>query len=126
MNCTEVFYNIVLKGDVEMILDKELLKLTSFLLPNQMELLTPAEMSEEQCDLPNLDEQRLEKIELIISDAMEFSSTIQVTLFNDGVNTILQGMAHYINERKSQIILQDLEGHFYHIPLKNILSIEPK
>ncbi|WP_282155950.1 YolD-like family protein [Cytobacillus gottheilii] len=109
-----------------MILDKELLKLTSFLLPNQMELLTPAEMSEEQCDLPNLDEQRLEKIELIISDAMEFSSTIQVTLFNDGVNTILQGMAHYINERKSQIILQDLEGHFYHIPLKNILSIEPK
>lgn len=109
-----------------MILDNELLKLTSFLLPNQMELLTPAEMSEEQCDLPKLDEQRLEKIELIISDAMEFSSTIQVTLFNDGLNTILQGRAHYINERKSQIILQDLEGHFYHIPLTNILSIETK
>lgn len=62
------------------------------------------------------------EFEILVLEAMESDSILKLT-FRDYVRSIV-GTVHYINHLKSQIIVQDRAGYFYHIALRDLANIQ--
>ncbi|MEQ2529186.1 YolD-like family protein [Bacillaceae bacterium CLA-AA-H227] len=107
-----------------MITDRGLIKCNSIMLPEHVDFLKDSELDVNKAEMPTIDEQTTEKFEMIIMEAMEFNSTLEFQIFENGLYNSIQGTIHYINHIKSQIILQDKDGYFYHIPLKKLVKIQ--
>ncbi len=117
-------YNINIEGDGHMIRDRGTIKWTAMMLPEHVQSLKDVLVDEQRIKQPILDEQEIEEIEIIICEAMEYNTPVTFKVFNNGFVESITGTTHYINQLKSQIIFQDLDGYFHHIPFKNIISVQ--
>ena len=107
-----------------MIKDRGTMKWTAMMLPEHVQSLKNALDDEDRVKQPLLDEQEIAEIELLILEAMEFNTPLTFKVFNSGFTRLITGSTHYINQMKSQIIFQDVDGYFHHIPFKNIISVQ--
>ena len=106
-----------------MIKDRGTIKWTAMMLPEHVQSLKEIMIDEQKLKKPELDEQAIEEFELIICEAMEFNTTLLIEVFNNGFINTITGTVHYINHMKSQLIIQDNQGYFHHIPFKNLVNI---
>ncbi|MGE8080440.1 YolD-like family protein [Peribacillus loiseleuriae] len=105
-----------------MLKDRGTIKWTAMMLPEHVQSLNDALVSEQSIVQPILDEQELEAIELTICEAITFNNPIITVVYSGGYTNTITGTVHYINHMESQMILQDNEGLFHHIPFKKLLA----
>lgn len=106
-----------------MIKDRGTIKWTAMMLPEHVQSLKNLLVDEHRIEQPELDEQAIEEFELIICKAMEFNTALTIQVFNNGHINTITGTVHYINHLKSQLILQDSQGYFHHVPFKSLVNL---
>jgi len=106
--------------------DRGMQKWYGFMLTEHTVMIGEQLIEDSKVKKPELDEQAIEEFELIICEAMEFNNTIVLEIFDNGFINTIAGTVHYINHLKSQLILQDKQGYFHHIPFSNLINVYQK
>jgi len=99
------------------------MKWTAMMLPEHVQSLKDLLIDEKKAKKPEIDEQTLEEFELLICEAKESNQPLEFELFDSGFTKTIIGTVHFINQLKSQIIIQDEEGYFHHIPFASLINV---
>lgn len=106
-----------------MIRDRGTKKWTAMMLPEHVQSLKDLLIDEKKVKKPEIDEQALEEFELLICEAIESNRPLEFKLFDRGFTETVIGTVHFINHLKSQLIIQDEEGYFHHLPFANLINV---
>ncbi|MGE7591892.1 YolD-like family protein [Peribacillus frigoritolerans] len=96
------------------------------MLPEYVKLLNDVNKDYYQVK-PILDEYKLEEFENKIHTAMEFSSAVKFTVWEDGFDWEYTGMIHRLDPLTKKMILLELEnekGHIIRVKFEDIVGVE--
>ncbi|MGE7878749.1 YolD-like family protein [Peribacillus muralis] len=100
----------------------------AILLPEYVKLLNVVNKDYYRQHKPTLDEYQIAEFENKIHAAMEFSSTIQFTVWEDGFDWDYTGLVHRLDPLTNLIYLEleNEKGHIIKIKFQDIVSVEVK
>ncbi|QNT74996.1 YolD-like family protein [Bacillus licheniformis] len=105
------------------------------MLPEHVGLLRELESNQNKVKRPVLDMSQIEDMEMIISEAMEFNTQLQFTIFKplpflNGADTgeliNIEGKIHYINHIRKVFHVVDSKGDTNLIKFEDIVKVEAK
>ncbi|WMX58110.1 YolD-like family protein [Peribacillus sp. R9-11] len=100
----------------------------AMMLPEYVKLLNAVNKDYYRQQKPALDEYQLEEFENKIHAAMEFSSTIKFTVWEDGFDWDYVGLVHRL-EPFTKVIHLELEkekGHIIRVNFEDLVAVEVK
>lgn len=97
-----------------------------FILPEQRAALLNRKKQVQKIEKPILDEYQLEEMARVICEAMEFNSTLIISVYKDGFIEEVTGHVHYIDEVKQRLHVKDLKGDTNFIAFDAFISLENK
>ncbi|MGR0121617.1 YolD-like family protein [Bacillus halotolerans] len=106
-----------------MLRDRGTIKWTSLMLPEHLTQLKQDLIDESKIGKPSLDEQQIEEIDLIVSEALEFNKELRFKLFNDGFVENFIGKVHYINFEQQKLHAKDQHNNTVYINIKDIIGV---
>ncbi|MED1024621.1 YolD-like family protein [Bacillus licheniformis] len=115
--------------------DRGSIKWTAMMLPEHVGLLRELESNQNKVKRPVLDMSQIEDMEMIISEAMEFNTQLQFTIFKplpflNGADTgeliNIEGKIHYINHIRKVFHVVDSKGDTNLIKFEDIVKVEAK
>ena len=100
----------------------------AMMLPEYVKLLKEANKDYYRQHKPTMDEYQLEESENKIHAAMEFSSSIKFTVWEDGFDWDYAGMVHRLDPLTNLIYLEldNEKGHIIKIKFQDIVRVEVK
>lgn len=106
-----------------MLRDRGTIKWTSMMLPEHLTQLKQDLIDVSKIEKPSLDDQQIEEMELLVSEALEFNKELQFKLFNDGFVEIVAGRVHYINFEQQKLHVKDQNDNTVYINMNNIIGV---
>ncbi|MDO3659523.1 YolD-like family protein [Bacillus sp. C28GYM-DRY-1] len=93
------------------------------MLPEHLTQLKQDLIDVSKIEKPSLDDQQIEEMELLVSEALEFNKELQFKLFNDGFVEIVAGRVHYINFEQQKLHVKDQNDNTVYINMRDILGV---
>ncbi|EWH20760.1 YolD-like family protein [Bacillus haynesii] len=115
--------------------DRGSIKWTAMMLPEHVSLLLELESNQNKVKRPVLDMSQIEDMEMIISEAMEFSNPVQFSVFKPlpmlngpetGEIVQIEGHIHYINQLRKLFHVMDSKGDTSLIKFEDVVGVEMK
>ncbi|WP_141433505.1 YolD-like family protein [Bacillus sp. 03113] len=97
---------------------------SAFMLPEHIKRLKQVLLDEEKVNKPLLDECKIEQIELLILEGIEFDWTLKYTLYDDGFITEIKGKTHFIDHFKKELRIKDEKGTVHYISFYSIIDVQ--
>ncbi|WP_348711208.1 YolD-like family protein [Bacillus subtilis] len=72
---------------------------------------------------PSLDDQQIEEMDLLVSEALEFNKELKFKLFNNGFVENVTGRVHYINFEQQKLHVKDQNDNTVFINMNNIIGV---
>jgi hypothetical protein len=109
---------------MHMIRDRGRIKWVSMMLPEHVQLLREWAEEDTYEIKEELDEQHLEVMDEIISEAMEFDKPVTVIHYRNKKHELLIGNIHYWNQLDHCLHIVDRFGEKHRIFLQNITDVQ--
>jgi YolD-like protein len=106
-----------------MIRDRGRIKWTSMMLPEHVKLLRDWVKEDRYEQKREMDEQQLELMNEILSEAIEYDQYVTITHYRDRNYEIVIGKIHYWNELTQRLHVIDRFEEVYRIPIEAIADI---
>ncbi|MCY7919178.1 YolD-like family protein [Bacillus vallismortis] len=106
-----------------MLRDRGIIKYTSIMLPEHLTQLKQDLIDVSKIEKPSLDDQQIEEMDLLVSEALEFNKELQFRLFNDGFVENVTGRVHYINFEQQKLHVEDQNDNTVYINMNNIIGV---
>ena len=90
-----------------MLRDRGTIKWTSMMLPEHLTQLKQDLIDVSKIEKPSLDDQQIEEMDLLVSEALEFNKELKFKLFNNGFVENVTGRVHYINFEQHRLHVKD-------------------
>ncbi|MDE5054916.1 YolD-like family protein [Niallia taxi] len=107
-----------------MIRDRGNIKWTAIMLPEHVAAVKQELINLEKVSEPILDENRLEEIEMLIHEAMEFNLLLDFKLFKKGFIESIIGHTHFIDYIKKEFRIKDKNELIHKIPFQKIVDVQ--
>ncbi|PLS15359.1 YolD-like family protein [Bacillus sp. M6-12] len=106
-----------------MIRDRGRIKWTSMMLPEHVKMLREWAHEDTYEQRRELDEQKLEEMNMAIGEAMETGAAVAITHYQNRRHCLLIGRIHYYNETKQQLHVVDHFNEPHYIGLSDIADV---
>ncbi|KIN41383.1 hypothetical protein B4071_4326 [Bacillus subtilis] len=103
--------------------DRGAIKYTSIMLPEHLTQLKQDLIDVSKIEKPSLDDQQIEEMDLLISEALEFNKELKFKLFNNGFVENVTGRVHYINFEQQKLHVKDQNDNTVYINMNNIIGV---
>ncbi|MDQ1145165.1 cell division inhibitor SulA [Bacillus sp. SORGH_AS 510] len=106
-----------------MIRDRGKIKWTSMMLPEHVKLLREWVKEDGYEQKREMDEQQLELMNEVLSEAVEFDQFVTITHYRNRNYEIVIGKIHYWDELQQRLHIVDRFGEVHRIPVRDIADI---
>ena len=106
-----------------MLRDRGTIKWTSLMLPEHLTQLKQDLIDVSKIEKPSLDDQQIEEMDLLVSEALEFNKELRFKLFNNGFVENVTGRVHYINFEQQKLHVKDQNDNTIYINMNNIIGV---
>ncbi|ODV48091.1 hypothetical protein BCM26_03850 [Bacillus subtilis] len=106
-----------------MLRDRGTIKYTSIMLPEHLTQLKQDLIDVSKIEKPSLDDQQIEEMDLLISEALEFNKELNFKVFNNGFVENVTGRVHYINFEQQKLHVKDQNDNTVYINMNNIIGV---
>ncbi|AYK63024.1 MULTISPECIES: YolD-like family protein [Bacillus] len=106
-----------------MLRDRGTIKWTSMMLPEHLTQLKQDLIDVSKIEKPSLDDQQIEEMDLLVSEALEFNKELKFKLFNNGFVENVTGRVHYINFEQHRLHVKDQNDNTVYINMNNIIGV---
>ncbi|MCY7757899.1 YolD-like family protein [Bacillus inaquosorum] len=106
-----------------MLRDRGTIKYTSIMLPEHLTQLKQDLIDVSKIEKPSLDDQQIEEMDLLVSEALEFNKELLFKLFNNGFVENVTGRVHYINFEQQKLHVKDQHNNTFYINMNNIIGV---
>lgn len=106
-----------------MLRDRGTIKWTSMMLPEHLTQLKQDLINVSKIEKPSLDDQQIEEMDLLVSEALEFNKELKFKLFNNGFVENVNGRVHYINFEQHRLHVKDQNDNTIYINMNNIIGV---
>jgi hypothetical protein len=107
-----------------MLKDRGTKKWQGFFMPELTSLLKVEIENQNKIEQPSLDEDKLNDIDLLIHEAMEYNRLLQFSLYSDGYVKKLYGRTVYIDYLNNHLRIQDNQNKIHYVSFKNLVDVE--
>ena len=106
-----------------MLRDRGTIKWTSLMLPEHLTQLKQDLIDVSKIEKPSLDDQQIEEMDLLVSEALEFNKELRFKLFNNGFVENVNGRVHNINFEQQKLHVKDQNDNTVYINMNNIIGV---
>ncbi|WP_339181589.1 YolD-like family protein [Bacillus sp. FSL R5-0560] len=106
-----------------MLRDRGTIKWTSMMLSEHLTQLKQDLMDVSKIEKPSLDDQQIEEMDILVSEALEFNKELKFKLFNNGFVENVTGRVHYINFEQQKLHVKDQNDNTVYINMNNIIGV---
>ncbi|MDZ5723135.1 YolD-like family protein [Bacillus sp. SXabc123] len=106
-----------------MLRDRGTIKWTSMMLPEHLTQLKQDLIDVSKIEKPALDDQQIEEMDILVSEALEFNKELKFKLFNNGFVENVTGRVHYINFEQQMLHVKDQNDNTVYINMNNIIGV---
>lgn len=106
-----------------MLRDRGTIKWTSLMLPEHLTQLKQDLIDVSKIEKPSLDDQQIEEMDILVSEALEFNKELKFKLFNNGFVENVTGRVHYINFEQQKLHVTDQNDNTIYINMNNIIGV---
>ncbi|MCB4341818.1 hypothetical protein [Bacillus phage SPbetaL3] len=106
-----------------MLRDRGTIKWTSLMLPEHLTQLKQDLIDVSKIEKPSLDDQQIEEMDILVSEALEFNKELKFKLFNNGFVENVTGRVHYINFEQQKLHVKDQNDNTIYINMNNIIGV---
>ncbi|CAI6267552.1 SPbeta prophage-derived putative protein YolD [Bacillus subtilis] len=106
-----------------MLRDRGTIKWTSMMLPEHLTQLKQDLIDVSKIEKPALDDQQIEEMDILVSEALEFNKELKFKLFNNGFVEKVTGRVHYINFEQQKLHIKDQNDNTIYINMNNIIGV---
>ncbi|MCC9021848.1 YolD-like family protein [Bacillus nakamurai] len=106
-----------------MLRDRGTIKWTSMMLPEHLTQLKQDLLDVSKIEKPSLDEQQIEEIDILVSEAMAMNKELKFKLFKEGGVEDLIGKVHYLNYEQHKLHVKDQEDQTVYITMNDIIGV---
>ncbi|AYK64085.1 YolD-like family protein [Bacillus subtilis] len=106
-----------------MLRDRGTIKWTSMMLPEHLTQLKQDLIDVSKIEKPSLDDQQIEEMDLLVSEALEFNKELKFKLFNNGFVENVNGRVHYINFEQQKLHVKDQNDNTVYINMNDIIGV---
>ncbi|TXF72940.1 YolD-like family protein [Bacillus subtilis] len=106
-----------------MLRDRGTIKYTSIMLPEHLTQLKQDLIDVSKIEKPSLDDQQIEEMDILVSEALEFNKELKFKLFNNGFVDNVTGRVHYINFEQQKLHVKDQNDNTVYINMNNIIGV---
>ena len=107
-----------------MIRERGNIKWTSMMLPEHVKELRDWKEEEKRNQMPVLDEQKIEEMNEVICQAMEFHWPLRFHYFKNGETNVLSGYVHYIEPLTKELRVIDHKEQKRNVKLLDLIHVE--
>lgn len=107
-----------------MIRDRGSIKWTAMMLPEHVHSIKNALKEDKKIEQPILDEDKIQEMELLILEGMEYNWTLHYDVFRNGAIKKIEGRTVYIDHLKHEIRVQDTENTIHYLPFHTLVHIQ--
>ncbi|MEC2294265.1 YolD-like family protein [Bacillus subtilis] len=93
------------------------------MLPEHLTQLKQDLIDVSKIEKPALDDQQIEEMDLLISEALEFNKELNFKVFNNGFVENVTGRVHYINFEQQKLHVKDQNDNTVYINMNNIIGV---
>lgn len=93
------------------------------MLPEHLTQLKQDLIDVSKIEKPSLDDQQIEEMDLLVSEALEFNKELKFKLFNNGFVENVTGRVHYINFEQQKLHVKDQNDNTVYINMNNIIGV---
>ncbi|MEC3665021.1 MULTISPECIES: YolD-like family protein [Bacillus subtilis group] len=93
------------------------------MLPEHLTQLKQDLIDVSKIEKPSLDDQQIEEMDLLISEALEFNKELNFKVFNNGFVENVTGRVHYINFEQQKLHVKDQNDNTVYISMNNIIGV---
>lgn len=93
------------------------------MLPEHLTQLKQDLIDVSKIEKPSLDDQQIEEMDLLVSEALEFNKELLFKLFNNGFVENVTGRVHYINFEQQKLHVKDQHNNTVYINMNNIIGV---
>ncbi|MCY8981402.1 YolD-like family protein [Bacillus halotolerans] len=93
------------------------------MLPEHLTQLKQDLIDVSKIEKPSLDDQQIEEMDILVSEALEFNKELQFKLFNNGFVENVTGRVHYINFEQQKLHVKDQNDNTVYINMNNIIGV---
>ncbi|RPK04877.1 hypothetical protein BSBH6_01578 [Bacillus subtilis] len=106
-----------------MLRDRGTIKWTSMMLPEHLTQLKQDLIDVSKIEKPALDDQQIEEMDILVSEALEFNKELKFKLFNNGFVENVTGRVHYIIFEQQKLHVKDQNDNTVYINMNNIIGV---
>ncbi|MBU8716648.1 YolD-like family protein [Bacillus subtilis] len=106
-----------------MLRDRGTIKWTSMMLPEHLTQLKQDLIDVSKIEKPSLDDQQIEEMDILFSEALEYNKELKFKLFNNGFVENVNGRVHYINFEQRRLHVKDQNDNTIYINMNNIIGV---
>ncbi|MBL4952077.1 YolD-like family protein [Neobacillus sp. YIM B02564] len=107
-----------------MLKDRGTKKWTAMMLPEHVRELKKCLNDEIKIKRPILDEQKIERMEETIIEALDANQTLEFSIYEDGFIEVYTGKITFIDHIQKQFKIMDGSGHKHLLSFRDVINIE--
>jgi hypothetical protein len=107
-----------------MIKDRGTKKWVAMMLPEHVAAVKEELLNEKKVKKPELDQEKLNDIDLLIHEGMEYHLFLQFSLFKQGFIETLIGRTVFIDYIKKELRIEDENNTIHYIPFHILIDVE--
>jgi hypothetical protein len=107
-----------------MLKDRGTKKWVAMMLPEHVAAVKNEINNQDKIAQPTLDEDKLNDIDLLIHEAMEYNQLLKFSLYKDGYINTLIGRTVYIDYLNNQLRIQDEKDYIHYLSFRKLVDVE--
>lgn len=107
-----------------MLKDRGTKKWQGFFMPEHISLVKAEFENQNKIEQPTLDEDKLNDIDVLIHEAMEYNQLLKYSLYNNGYINTLIGRTVYIDYLNNQLRIQDEKDYIHYVSFRKLVDVE--
>ncbi|MEK4750424.1 YolD-like family protein [Niallia sp. FSL W8-0177] len=107
-----------------MLKDRGTKKWLAMMLPEHVAGVKEVIESQNKIEQPVLDENKLNDIDVLIHEAMEYNQLLKYSLYQNGYINTLYGRTVYIDYLNNQLRIQDEKQSIHYVSFRKLVDVE--
>ncbi|MDR4318377.1 YolD-like protein [Niallia circulans] len=107
-----------------MLKDRGTKKWVAMMLPEHVAGVKKVIESQNKIEQPVLNEDKLNDIDILIHEGMEYNQLLKFSLFNKGYIDTLIGRTVYIDYLNNQLRIQDEKDYIHYVSFRKLVDVE--
>jgi len=107
-----------------MLKDRGTKKWVAMMLPEHVAAVKNEINNQDKIAQPTLDEDKLNDIDVLIHEAMEYNQLLKYSLYNNGYIDTLIGRTVYIDYLNNQLRIQDEKDYIHYVSFRKLVDVE--